>query len=55
VLAWGVRVVAPGFSPDDDALDVVPGVPRALVLRPTPAGGPFAGVTVTALNGAAAG
>jgi beta-mannosidase len=48
-LAWGLRVVAPGFAPDDDAFDLVPGVERTVLLRPT-GSAPWAGGAVTALN-----
>jgi beta-mannosidase len=49
-LAWGVRIVAPGFRPEDDAFTLVPQVPRTIGLRPLTPGARFAGATVTALN-----
>jgi beta-mannosidase len=49
-VAWGVRVAAPGFRPDDDAFTLVPQVPRTVALRPLAPGARFAGATVTALN-----
>ncbi|HMJ33059.1 MAG TPA: hypothetical protein VK501_04000 [Baekduia sp.] len=48
-LAWGVRVVAPGFVPADDAFDLAPGVARTVLLHPI-GEAPFGGGTVTALN-----
>jgi beta-mannosidase len=48
-LAYGVRVQAPGFVPDDDGFVLVPGRPRTIVLRPRGAAA-FAGAVVTALN-----
>jgi beta-mannosidase len=50
-LAWGVRVIAPGFRPTEDALTVVPGTPRTVMLRPRAAGADLEGATVRALNG----
>jgi beta-mannosidase len=49
-LAYGVRVKAPGFAPDDDAFSVEPGSERVLRLVPLGAGGPFSGGSLTALN-----
>jgi beta-mannosidase len=49
-LAYGVRIHAPGFTPDDDALTVEPGRPRAVRLRPGPGAADFIGATLTALN-----
>jgi hypothetical protein len=48
-VAYGVRVHAPGFRPDDDGFVVVPGTPRTVRLCPRD-GAEFAGATVTALN-----
>jgi beta-mannosidase len=48
-VAWGVRVAAPGFRPDDDAFTLVPGTSRTISLHPA-AGAAFARATVTALN-----
>jgi beta-mannosidase len=48
-LAWGVRVAAPGFTPDDDAFDLAPGIERTVLLRPT-GDAPWTGGTVSALN-----
>jgi beta-mannosidase len=48
-VAYGVRVHAPGFRPDDDGFVVVPGTPRTVRLRPRD-GAEFRGATVTALN-----
>jgi beta-mannosidase len=48
-VAWGVRVVAEGFRPDDDAFVLTPGVER--VVRMTAVGdGVWRGGRVTALN-----
>ncbi|MCW2984032.1 MAG: glycoside hydrolase family 2 protein [Conexibacter sp.] len=49
-LAWGVRIAAPGFAPEDDAFVLVPGVVARVVLRPLHDGADWAGATVTALN-----
>jgi beta-mannosidase len=49
-LAWGVRIHAPGFRPEDDAFVVVPGMPRTVRLWPTVDGASPAGAKVTALN-----
>ena len=49
-LAWGVRIVAPGFRPEDDAFVVVPGMPRTVRLWPTVDGASLEGAKVTALN-----
>jgi hypothetical protein len=48
-LAYGVRVQASGFVPDDDGFVLVPGTPRTIVLRPRGEAA-FAGAVVTALN-----
>ena len=48
--AYGVRVQAAGFAPDDDAFSVEPGGARDLVLRPLEPGASFAGAVLTALN-----
>jgi beta-mannosidase len=44
-LAWGVRIEAPGFVPDDDAFVLLPGVERRVGGRGDARGG-----RVTALN-----
>ncbi len=49
-LAHGVRLVAPGFTPEDDAFSVEPGHARLIDLRPTASGTPFRGATLTAVN-----
>jgi beta-mannosidase len=49
-LAWGVRIQAPGFRPEDDAFTLAPGTPRTIALRPVEPGVVFAGATLTALN-----
>jgi beta-mannosidase len=49
-LAWGVRIQAPGFRPEDDAFTLAPGVPRTIALRPLHEDATFAGATLTALN-----
>jgi beta-mannosidase len=48
-LAYGVRVAAAGFTPDRDALTVVPGTPQTVRLQPV-SGRPWAGGLATALN-----
>ncbi len=48
--AYGVRVQAAGFAPDDDAFSVEPGGARDLVLRPLEPGASFEGAVLTALN-----
>jgi hypothetical protein len=48
--AYGVRVQAAGFAPDDDAFSVEPGGARDLVLRPLESGAGFEGAVLTALN-----
>jgi beta-mannosidase len=48
-VAYGVRVSAPGFTPDDDAFVLVPRTPRTVLLRPC-GELPFTTATVTALN-----
>jgi beta-mannosidase len=49
-LAHHVRLVAPGFTPEDDAFSVEPGHARLIDLRPAASGTPFRGGTVTAVN-----
>jgi beta-mannosidase len=49
-LAWGVRIDAPGYRPEDDAFVVVPGMPRVVRLWPLVEGASLQGATVTALN-----
>jgi beta-mannosidase len=49
-LAWGVRIVAPGFRAEEDAFVVVPDVPRTVRLWPTVDGASLDGGKVTALN-----
>ncbi len=49
-LAYGVRVHASGFAPDDDAFSVEPGVERVVRLRPADGDSQFAGGSLTALN-----
>jgi beta-mannosidase len=51
-LVYGLRVEAPGFEPDDDALTLEPGRPLTLALRPIPATipGPSPSIALTALN-----
>ncbi len=49
-LAWGVRIHAPGFRPEDDAFVVVPGMPRTVRLWPAVDGASLDGAKVTALN-----
>jgi beta-mannosidase len=49
-LAWGVRIVARGFAPDDDAFTLAPGIPRTIGLRRLDPDASLAGATVTALN-----
>jgi beta-mannosidase len=48
-LAWGVRIEAEGFRPDDDAFVLAPGAERRVVLRAT-GDGVWRGGRVTALN-----
>ncbi|HEU4976345.1 MAG TPA: hypothetical protein VFT50_14730 [Baekduia sp.] len=48
-VAYGVRIHAPGFRPEPDALTLVPGTPRSVRLRPVD-GRPLGPATVTALN-----
>ena len=47
--AYGVRVIAPGWAPDDDAFGVEPGGSRDVLLQAATAGAPFA-AALTALN-----
>lgn len=50
-LADGVRLIAPGWAPEDDAFDVAPGGRRVIALRPlTTAAAPPSSVLVRALN-----
>jgi beta-mannosidase len=49
-LAWGVRIDAPGFRPEDDAFVLVPGVPRIVRLWPTIEGARWTGGRMSALN-----
>ena len=49
-LAWGVRIVAPGFVAGDDAFTLPPGTVRRIALRPIVPGTRFAGARLTALN-----
>jgi hypothetical protein len=48
-LAYGVRVHAPGFEPDDDAFCVEPGGQRVVALRRV-GEGEFQGAQLSALN-----
>ena len=48
-LAWGVRIAAEGFRPEDDAFVLAPGAERRVVLRAT-GDGVWRGGCVTALN-----
>jgi beta-mannosidase len=47
--AYGVRVTAPGWAPDDDAFGIEPGGTREVLLQSATAGAPFA-AALTALN-----
>jgi beta-mannosidase len=49
-LAWGVRIAAPGFRPEDDALVLVPGVAQTVRLWPAVEDARWAGGCVSALN-----
>jgi beta-mannosidase len=49
-LAYGVRVLAPGFAPNDDAFCVEPGGQRTVLLRPRTAGVQFTESALIALN-----
>ncbi len=49
-LAYGVRIHAPGFVPDDDAFSVEPGGARVVLLRARETGATFSGAALTALN-----
>ena len=49
-LAYGVRIHAPGFVPDDNAFSVEPGGARVVPLRAREAGAAFSGAALTALN-----
>jgi beta-mannosidase len=49
-LAYGVRIHAPGFTPDDDAFSVEPGGERIVLLRAHNAEAALSGATLTALN-----
>jgi len=48
--AWGVRVVVPGFSPDDAYFGIEPGGKRRIVLTPVRTGNTPANLSVTTLN-----
>jgi beta-mannosidase len=50
LLAYGVRVHAPGFVPDDDAFSIEPGATRRLRLARLSADLEFSGATLEALN-----
>jgi beta-mannosidase len=49
-LAYGVRVQAPGFLPDDDAFAIEPRGKRVVRLAPTEPGAEFSGGSISALN-----
>ena len=49
-LAYGVRIHAPGFVPDDDAFSIEPGKERVVRLRARKVGAEFSEAAVTALN-----
>jgi len=49
-LAWGVRVAAPGFMPDDAYFGVEPSGKRRIVLSPLQLGEAPASIAVTAMN-----
>jgi beta-mannosidase len=49
-VAYGVRIDAPGFVPDDNHLVLVPGIPRRVRLRPEVDGAVFAGAAVESLD-----
>jgi beta-mannosidase len=49
-LAYGVRVLVPGFVPSDDAFCVEPGGQRVVLMRPQETGTSFKGGSLTALN-----
>ncbi len=49
-LAYGVRIHAPGFEPDDDALSIEPGGERVVLLRPREPGRGYAGGALSAIN-----
>ena len=49
-LAFGVRMVVPGFVPSDDAFAIEPGHTRHIELRPRDAGTPFTGGALRALD-----
>lgn len=49
-LAWGVRIAASGFLPDDAYFSIEPGGQRRIVMTPQKAAGPPANLTVTAMN-----
>jgi hypothetical protein len=48
--AWGVRVVVPGFLPDDAYFGIEPGGKRRILLTPVRTGNTPANLTVTAMN-----
>ena len=49
-LAWGVRIAASGFLPDDSYFCIEPGRQRRIVMTPQRSAGPPANLTVTAMN-----
>ena len=49
-LAYGIRIHATGFLPDDDAFSLEPGGGRTIVLTPAEPDGGFRGGTLTAIN-----
>lgn len=49
-LAFGVRVVAPGFLPEDNYFHLEPGVERRVKLKPLTPGTKFTGASLIAVN-----
>jgi beta-mannosidase len=49
-LAYGVRIKAEGFAPDDDCFALEPGVEQVVQLIPATPDARFAGATLTAIN-----
>ena len=49
-LIYGIRIVAPGFEPEDDAFSLEPGGARSVALRPRGGDAQPSGAFVTALN-----
>ena len=49
-LVYGLRIEAPGWLPDEDALSIEPGRARRIRLRPAVPGTPFRGGRLTAIN-----